>query len=161
MKQMQVVCLLVYGALAGALIMRIWQRPQPQRPRTVVSVSAIQNFKPVIAPEPTIPSPPAPVKTVASRPKPVTPRPHASAKANRKLALSRRPKPVLARTTRPDDAACPLLSLFPRVEAFGDARPIEADLRRFGIRLSDLFAGLLKPPGRKRSNKPAPVDLIW
>src|SRR4051794_10182119 len=99
MKQMQVVYLLVYGALAGALIMRIWQRPQPQRPRTVVS--AIQNFQPVLAPEPTIPSLPAPAKALTSRPKPVSPRFHAPVKANRKLALSRRPKPVLARTTRP------------------------------------------------------------
>ena len=131
--------------------MRVWYKPQPQRPRTVVGqiqIALQPTTKPASeeqddASPRTIPSPSVSAKTLASKFKPTTPLHRAPPKPVRQLALSRRPKPVLVPGRQPADAVCPLLSSIPRVQTFGDSERIEADLRRLALQLSHLFAELV------------------
>ena len=53
------------------------------------------------------------------------------------------PSPYSLTSRSPTMLSVRSLSRFPRAQVFGEAGTIEADFRRFGLRLSDLFVGLV------------------
>jgi len=101
MKPLQIALLVVAGALGGAVVMKVWQRPQPAPAPAPPVVAQVET--PAPAPE-AVPAP-APVEPTAVQPAPVKPIP-TPAKRVAPLRVPhsqpmRRPEPVIVAKSEP------------------------------------------------------------
>src|SRR5262245_55695699 len=101
MKQMQIALLVLAGALGGAGVMRVWQRPQateppPASPDCQAPTAAAASTAPPVSETEPAPPPAEPPPSIVSAPeiKPEPPR-HPAVKATRKAAPRRTP-PIVA-----------------------------------------------------------------
>src|SRR5579864_3268717 len=114
MKPLQIALLVVAGAVGGAIVMKVTQRPQPAAPAPVVAqnpapvpeVSPVQPVAPAPAPEPEAKPAPFAESRARSKPKPVRqPAPRVPEPAA--VAQNTPPVPVAAPVPAPQPQATP------------------------------------------------------
>jgi hypothetical protein len=118
MKPLQIALLVVAGAVGGAIVMKVTQRPQPAAPAPVVA----QNSAP--APSEAQPVPPAPVSVPEAKPAPFPERPASSKPKPVRHNPVRVSEPVaIAQNTPPAPVAAPAPAPAPQPQAVPEPAP--------------------------------------
>ena len=95
MKPLQIVVLVVAGALGGAVVMRVWRNPRPSVSAPAPAVAQVETPAPALvpAPEPTVVEPPVVKHAAVTAPAPV--RSRKPVPVHRPRATPPRPAPVI------------------------------------------------------------------
>lgn len=121
MKPLQIALLVVAGAVGGAIVMKVVQRPQPVAPAPVVA----QNPVPAPQPAPQVAEVPAPVPVTQPEPKP-SPIPEKRAVVKPKPVRhqeARNPEPVEVARATPDTIATPAPAPTPQPQPSPEPAP--------------------------------------
>ena len=154
MKYLQVLALLVAGALSGALVMRFWQRPRtyprppstnsaqrrapaPTPARVAPSIDSESAARTTLAAASVPTAPPSPPPSPEIKPR--APRRRAPVTTTRKMEATRRPKTASVARSRPAVRSSSFLSLFEPGPAFDDTGLVHGATRGSTFRTPAFF----------------------